>query len=512
MNPLSRLYYAPKTLFAVALIFGSTTRATDWPQYRGAAHDGVSADRIKTQWDVDPPVEMWRVACSNGYSSFALAGGRAYTLVTRNNGTGDKETCIALDAETGAELWARPVGAGGYGGGPGTPDDGPRSTPSVQGGRVFVLSSFLALSCLNAADGSTIWSKDLVALYGARNISWQNAASPLVADDLIFVNCNTASQSLFAFRTADGSLAWRSQSAPMTHSTPVATSILGMPQVVFAAQNGLVSLNRTNGALLWQAPYPFSFNTSLAASPVVYSNLVFITANYTMGSFATRIQLAGGVFSAMPAWTNSTFNYRSHWMTPVCCDGYLYGMFGSAYNSPLMCIDMRTGSNCWSKSNFGRGGTILVNNHVLALSEKGDLVLINPDPAAYTELARFSVFPNYDAYTNKCWNVPAVCDGRIYVRSSAEGVALDVSIPALRMLPPRLLPANKIQLRIGTETGAPLDASRAANIQVRWTDNPATPADAWTPLAGGVTLTNGEAVLETDLGGAAGFYVATEPP
>ncbi|HYG35546.1 MAG TPA: PQQ-binding-like beta-propeller repeat protein, partial [Clostridia bacterium] len=277
------------------LLACGTVLGGDWPQYRGANHDGISSDRIKAQWDAGGPQEVWRVACTNGLSSLAVSGGRAFTLIRRSIGGSDKEVCVALNSRNGSEVWAAEIGVADYDGSVGS-DDGPRSTPSYREGRVYVLSSYLTLHCLNATNGVSIWKKDLRALYGGSLIGWQAAASPVIENDLVFVNCNTASQSLFAFRAADGSLAWRSQNAPMTHSTPVTANIGGVPQVLFAAQNGLVSLNQTNGALLWKASYPFRYDTSIGASPVVYSNIVFMSANYSMGSFATQILLSNTTF------------------------------------------------------------------------------------------------------------------------------------------------------------------------------------------------------------------------
>lgn len=502
----SRQLLAALCLFPLILAVAAT--ATDWPQYRGAGHDGVSRDRIKTQWSTEPPTELWRVPCTNGLSSFAVSGGRAFTQIRRNGGSGDKEVCLALDALTGRELWSRPLGPAAYDGGTGS-DDGPRSTPTVQGGHVFVLTSYLVLHCLNATNGDSIWNKDLLALYQGSNISWQNAASPLVDNDLIFVNCNNASESLLALRASDGSLAWRSQTAPLTHSTPVTATLQGVRQIIFAAQRKLVALNRDTGALLWSAAYPFNFDTSLAGSPVVCSNIVFISANYSMGAFATRITLSGSSFVATPAWTN--ISLKAHWMTPVYYEGCLYGMFGSSATSPLKCIDAQTGAQRWSVNGFGRGGTILVGRYLLVLAEQGDLVLVEANPAAYVEVARFHAFLNYNVDNNKCWNVPAVCDGRIYARSTAEALCLDVAVPALTLLTPQVLPGNRLQLRIATESGAPLDANRLGGLRVNWTTNLGVPPGNWAQLTNSPALVNGQATLDIPVADTAAFYMATEP-
>jgi outer membrane protein assembly factor BamB len=488
--------------------------AGDWPQYRGANHDGTSGDRVLKQWPEEGLVPVWRVACTNGLSSLAVSGGRVFTQIRRNDGSQEREVCVALDAGSGTELWAVDVGLAYYPDGGVGYDDGPRSTPGVAEGKVFVLSSYLKLSCLNATNGATLWSKDLTSLYGGSVIGFQNAASPLIDNGLIFINCNTPAQSLFALRTSDGELAWRVQTESMTHSTPVIATIQGLPQVVFATQSGLLGLTRTNGALLWKARYPFTYSTSIGVSPVVHSNIVFISANYSMASFATRISLSNSTLVPVPLWTNSAL--KAHWMTPICYQGFLYGQFGAvSFDSPnaqLKCIDLQTGTQMWSTNGFGRGGTILVDRKIVTLTERGDLVLVQPTANAYTELARFTLFPGFDFDTNKCWNVPAVADGRIYARSTAEAICLDTSVPPLKMFPPQFTAGNQLQLWIGTSTGELIDSNRLAGMEVRATSDLGTGLGSWSVVGSPLVLTNGMVRVDNVKSGAFRYYIATEEP
>jgi outer membrane protein assembly factor BamB len=507
--------FRPFPGFAFALMFlviaEPQLRAADWPQYRGPGHDGFSADRIQKQWPETGPREVWRVACTNGLSSFAIAGGMAFTQIRRDSGTTRREYCVALDLETGSELWAAPIGPSPYDTGSVGPDDGPRATPTVENGRVYIVSSFLVVHCLDATNGASVWSKDLKTLYGGRDINWNSAASALLDGGLIFVNCNSSANSLLALRTTDGSLAWRSQTEAMTHATPVAATIEGRRQVIFATQSGLVSVAPADGALLWKARYPFTYSTSLAASPVVHSNIVFISAAYSMGSFATRIGLANNAWTATPIWTNRTFNYKAHWMSPVAHQGYLYGLFGSDPTARLNCIDLSNGTLMWSEYGFGRGGTLLVDNTVMALSEMGDLILVSTNTTAYTEIARRNVF-NYDPNANRCWNAPAVANGRVYARSTGEAVCLDIAIPPVKMLEP-LLVGGMLQLRIAAANGTPLDNSRMTALQVRYADDLSAPYGSWSALPGPLRLNNGIVeATDPDAGSGPRFYMISEVP
>lgn len=505
--------------------------ASDWPQYRGPTHDGVSTDRILKQWPTDGPAVVWRKPLTNGFSSFAVSQGRAFTLISRNLG-GRKEVCVAVDAATGVELWASPIDSapwdfnstvdGGTGVAPYYKGDGPRTTPAVQADRVFALSGTLHLVCLNATNGAILWSNDLESVYGASEPnSWQNGASPRLDGDLIFVNLSTSSSNvtLFAFRTTNGQPAWATQDENSTQSTPVVATIEGVRQVLFATATGIVSLDCNTGALLWKYPYPFDpYPTALGASPVVYSNMVFCAAGYGRGSAAASIALSGRTWSATNLWYNSypASAYRSIWMTPVCYQGYLYGQFGdnNYLTAPLNCIELATGNLMWSISGFGQGGTILVDNTILTLTEDGQLVLVQPDPNAYLELARFRAFEFSSASPGKCWNSPAVADGRIYARSTRGGICVDVSVPPLKMLTPQFEAGNRLQLLLGTATGGTIDSNRLARIEVRYASDLFGSPASWIRLTNCLVWTNGLVrVDDVDIGAAPRrYFIAVEPP
>lgn len=490
-----------------ALMGGSTVQEAlgdDWTGFRGSNGDGTCSARIRTDWAANPPKVLWRKGASenlrDGFSSIAVSGGRLFTLVKRSVGGVNQEVCVALNASTGAEFWATPLGRARYdgGGNEGAPGndggDGPRSTPTVAGDRVYVFTAWLVLACLDAADGHVVWSKDLMAApYNASPIAWQNGASPLVCNGLVIVNGNVSSKRLMAFRAGDGALAWSGQDDKMTHSTPVMAELGGVPQVIFYAQSGLVSVNPTNGVALWR--HACSYNgVSVAASPVVAGDLVYCSAGYNTGARVVRVSKSGSAFSTtqikrMPG------ALESHWATPVHHSGYLYGVYGTKeYGyAPLKCLKMDTLEEQWSQDGFGPGGVVLVRDKLLALSDAGALVLVDPSPAAYSELARFN------ALTGKCWNVPAVTDGRIYARSTKEIVALDVAVPLpppLRITMLQFVGSNKVQVRFRNADGTAVDVARLSGIQVRASSDSAAPVGEWATLAGPLQLDNGTAFVE----------------
>jgi outer membrane protein assembly factor BamB len=408
--------------------FGAIScHAVDWSQYRGPNHDGVSLEKIGRTWPTGGPRQVWKTSTTDGFSSFAVASGKAFTLETRQIDGAKQEVCVALDATNGQELWATPLGIAKYDGGgdTGTPanggGDGPRSTPAVDDGRVYTYSARLVLSCLDAATGKPIWISDLIREHAGRNIGWQNAASPLVDGDLVFVSGGGAGQSLLAFDKKNGHVVWKGLDEKMTHATPIAATLLNERQIIFFLQSGLISVKPATGEVLWRSPFRYSVST--AASPVVFGDIVYCSAGYGVGAGACKITRAGGHFTASPLWFRSAKELNSHWSTPVCHDGYLYGLFGFKEfgKAPLKCIELATGKELWSQEGFGPGSCLWVDGRLVVLSDAGDLVLVEATPAGYRELARTH------ALAGKCWSSLALSNGRLYARSTKEGVCLDVA-------------------------------------------------------------------------------------
>ena len=490
--------------FALAwlLCLRSNSAASDWPQFRGGNHDAISTDRLNRQWTGSVTNPVWRVPVTNCLGSLAVSGGRVFTQTRRSVAGTDQEICVALDAATGAEQWATPVDKAFYPNGGVGFDDGPRTTPAVEGDSVFVLSSYLNLYRLNATNGEVIWQKELLDEYGGTVIAYQNAASPVVENGLIYLNANCGTSTLMALHTTDGSLAWRSQNEATTHSTPTLATIQGVRQIIFATQSGLVSLDAFTGKPLWRFSYPFNYSTSIGISPVVYQDMVFVGGAhaYNMGSVCMRATLFDGTWNVASLWF--TNNPAAHWMTPVVRDGFLYGQFGIQFqfDSPdaqLKCIEMRTGAVKWSVAGFGRCATILVDDHLVSLTERGQLVLIKPDTNAYNELGRFTAIPNYNDASNKCWNGPAVSDGRVFVRSTAFVASFDLSVPPLKLDPPRFVAPGSVDLSIRTLTGAPIATNRLANLEVRTTTNLSLAFTQWNALTNSLVLTNGVVRLQS---------------
>jgi outer membrane protein assembly factor BamB len=405
--------------------------AVDWNQYHGRNSDNKTNERLtSTTWLEKSGSPKWKISTPLGFSSFSTEGARAFTLIAEEDEDGlMREVCIALDTKSGKRLWSTWLcrmdykSGGGNSGAPGNNGgDGPRSTPSVLKGKVWVYDSDMNLYCIDAASGKVIWDVQVLKEHKGQNIKWKNSSAPLIEDDLVIVYGGGPGQSLLAFERETGKIAWKTGNETATHATPIAATIHGFRQVIFFCTSGLVSVDPKSGRELWRQAFPFKVST--AASPVVADDMIYCSAGYGVGAGLYKISRKGTLFSSSEIWRkkNDMFN---HWSTPLYHDGHLYGMFSfKKYgNGPLQCIELKSGKIKWSEDGYGPGNVILAGDHLIALADDGVLSLVKATPSQYTELARRKVL------NGKCWSTPILSNGMVLARSTAEAVCLEARNP-----------------------------------------------------------------------------------
>ena len=403
------------TLLAIS-IFTALASAADWPQYRGPNHDAISPETINKNWPADGPKVIWKIPVGESFGSIAIVGKRCYLMMER----GGNEVCVCLDAENGKEVWQRPIdktifeNQGG---------NGPRTTPTINGDRVYVLGTYLKLFCLDSADGKIVWMHDLMKEFNGQISKaierWGNAASPVVDGNAVYVGGGGPGQSLLAFDKTNGNLLWKGENEEITHASPVPATLGGVRQIVFFLESGLVSKQADTGQLLWR--YKFPFNVPTAASPVIAGDVIYCSAAYGMGGAAVRISKDGEQFKASELWKIAGDEVANHWSTPVYFEGHLYGIFGFRKNYMLKCIDIKDGKEKWKGPETGRGGLIIADGMLLVQGEKGELILAEAKPDAYKEIARAQPL------VGKSWAMATLSNGRVYARSSTHAICLDVA-------------------------------------------------------------------------------------
>jgi outer membrane protein assembly factor BamB len=394
---------------ALAALAAAPARASDWPMFRGPGAAAVSPETgLLAAWPEGGPKQLWRVPLGEGYSALSVADGRVYTLFA----DAEDELVVALDAATGKELWRHRLDAKYFDG----QGNGPRSTPTVDAGTVYAFGARAKLAALDAASGKVLWTQDLKKAFGARPPQWGVSASPRVVGDLLLVDAGGRDgASIVALDRRSGVVKWTAGSDLAGYSVPLVVEIGGRRMAVFFTGSKVVGLDPADGEILWSTGWKTSYDVNAAAPVFVPPNRIFVSSGYGVGAALFEIEVAGERASLSEVWR--TKRMKNQFSSSVYHDGAIYGFDDSI----LKCLDAATGEERWKARGFGHGSLMLADGHLYVLSDRGTLALVAATPAAYTEVARF------DPLDGKCWTMPSLAEGRLFVRNEAEVAAYQVA-------------------------------------------------------------------------------------
>lgn len=392
----------PLTL-GLCLLAGAAL-AADWPQFRGPNRDGVSRETgLLKSWPAGGPKVLWKAPVGEGFSHVVVAGGRLFTLY----GQGGSEHAVAMDAASGKQIWKTAIDSK-YKSDMG---NGPRSTPTVDAGMVYALSANGKLVALNAANGRKVWEKDLEDEFDARLPGWGASTSPLVEGNLLLVDVGgSGGKSLMAFDKKTGKTVWSSQNDKAGYSAPIAVTVGGVRQVVFFTATSVVSVAPATGKLFWRIPWRTDWDVNAAAPIFVAPDKLFISSGYGVG--AALYKLKGG---SPPEEIWKSRGMKNQFSSSVLWKGTIYGFDDATFKA----IDAATGKDLWRQRGLGHGSLILADGHLVVLSERGKLVLVEANPAAYKEKGSVEIL------SGKCWTAPTLANGKLYVRNEEQLVSLD---------------------------------------------------------------------------------------
>ncbi|HEY7315186.1 MAG TPA: PQQ-binding-like beta-propeller repeat protein [Gemmataceae bacterium] len=394
----------------------------DWPQWRGPNRDGVSPETsLRTDWSPGGPRVLWKQVIGRGFSSVAIVGTRLFTTEEETiaspdgeaTGTGH-EAVVCRDVRSGAEVWRFHY-----------PNDyserfgsGPRSTPAVDGDRIYAVGPTGIFHCLRADTGERLWRHDLLEEFHGRTMQYGVSFSPLVEGDLVYATPGGPDgNAVVAFDKVSGRVVWKALDDPMGYSSPIAVTAAGVRQLLVLTNEALVSLSPTDGKVYWRYPWKTANGFNIA-TPLAFGDYVLISSAYGKGCALLEIAAErDGSLCARRVYEHNRL--RNYFASSIRWGNHLYGFD----EKDLVCMDLHTGVEAWREKgirSFGKGSLLAAAGHLIVLGESGTLWLIEATPAGYREKASCRVS------TNKCWTVPVLADGKLYVRDESHLVCLDV--------------------------------------------------------------------------------------
>ncbi|MFH5803338.1 PQQ-binding-like beta-propeller repeat protein [Alienimonas sp. DA493] len=419
---------------------------SDWPQWQGPDRDAVSEETgLLQEWPEGGPPLAWRTdGLGGGDSAPAIADGRVYGMSNRDG----QEIVWALSEEDGRELWASPLG-------PAVEQDarqsreGPGGTPTVDGGKLYVIGMGGAVACLNAADGELLWKRSMTEDFGGVVPRWSYRESPLVADGKVFCTPGGPEALMAALDKSTGETVWttpppaaepveeedddngrgrrrRGRGGPSSgaaYASPILIEAAGERQVVQLAADALVGVDVDTGELLWRYAAPANRNKINCSTPLYEDGLVFASSAYGNGGGAAKLTEGpdGGVQAEEVYFTRAMQNHHGGM---VVTDGALYGANGGNEGGFLTCLDFATGEVLWRDRDAPKGSLMLADGRIYLRAEGGELLLIEPSRETLIVKGRFD---QPDRTSSPAWAHPVVANGKLYVRDQGTLFAYDVA-------------------------------------------------------------------------------------
>ncbi len=375
--------------------------AADWPHWRGPNHDGISTETgWQAVWPPQGPRRLWKAEVGTGFASVSVSAGRVLTVGNESN----QDTIYCFAAESGEELWRYSYRHGRdakyY-------EGGPSATPTVDGDRVYTLSKRGEVHCLDARTGVVLWQRDLPEELDVKAPTWGFAGSLYVTGDLVVLNVGEAGTAL---NKLTGDTVWSSGRGPGGYSTPVPFQSGGDAALALMGAEALIAVRVSDGKSLWQFPWNTAHDVN-AADPVIEGDRFLISSGYGKGCALVRV--TGSQPTVL--WQNK--NLRSHFATAVIWKGHAYGVD----ENELVCLDLGSGAVRWRERSLGKGSLMMADGKIIALSDKGELWVVEASLSAFKAISRAQVLGG------KCWTVPVLANGLIYCRNAkGDLVCLDV--------------------------------------------------------------------------------------
>jgi outer membrane protein assembly factor BamB len=419
------MFIAATALSAAVQAALAAESSSDWPTFRGAARTAVSDESgLLETWPQDGPPLAWEAeGAGDGYSSLAIAGGRLYTLGDAPSTAADEDEYLTcFDQATGKQIWKTKAGPAWTKGQPNWRSA--RSTPTVDGDRVYVLTPHGVLICCQTQDGNELWRKDLTQEFGGKKADgWGYSESVLVDGDHVVCTPGGEKNTLVALNKETGDVEWsavRKGDRGAGHASIVVSEIGGVRVYVQVTGSGPLGVRAEDGRVLWTYETPKA--TAVIPTPIVRGDLVFFSIGYgTGGALLKQVPGAKGEASVEEVYPLNRDLANKHGGVVLVGD-YLYG--DSEDRGIPWCAELMTGEVQWKERKGGGSASIAAADGKLFIHfADGKMILAKADPQQYTELGSFQAPGSGE---RPSWSHPVVLDGKLYVREQDRILCYDV--------------------------------------------------------------------------------------
>ena len=407
--------YRAALCFCFVALSGEVSFAQEWTGWRGPNRDGAVLSFSAPKTWPDQLKVKWKVPVGIGHSSPVVAGRTVYVFSRQD----EQEVVSAIDLDSGKLLWkdsyATPYmmnpAATSHG-------KGPKSTPVLQGGKLYTLGISGILSCYDTKTGKIGWRKEFSKQFKATSPFYGVAMSPIVDNGLLIVHVGGHDAgALMAFNAETGELKWSWKGDGPGYASPIAVELNGIRQIVTQTQKFIIGISAASGELIWQIPFETEYSQN-SVTPVAYKNTL-IFSGIDKGTMAVKVIKRDGKWTTEQVWQNPQVSMYMN--SPVVNGDYLFGL-SHKRKGQFFCLDARTGETLWTSE--GREG-----ENAAMLSAGETLFLLTNDAeliVAKNNAKRFEPLKKYTVAVSPTWAHPAIIGNRILIKDASTLALLSV--------------------------------------------------------------------------------------
>ena len=405
----------------VFLLFTNTLLAADWTMFHGQDGENRSPDTgLLTAWAEGGPKLLWTAKDIgkgvSGYSSVTIQKDRLFT-----SGSSDGRSIVYCFDLNGNEIWNcdnGPVWTKSY---PGT-----RSTPTADGEFVYDFSSTGQLVCLTVEKGDKVWTRNMLTDFEGEQIVWALAESIRIDGDRLYCAPGGKKASFVALDKRTGDVIWATPSLgeKTSYASPIIVEQDGLRMIITTYAKGLMIINATNGNLLATFRHEQKYDIN-CARPIYRDGHVFLVNTISQGgegAVMLKLSIAERKVSLEEVWRNKNFDNLQDGVMLV--DGFLYGTSFGYKDGTFMCVDWKTGTTKYENKSVGKGSLTWAEGLLYFFSERGDMLLMRPNPEKYDVISQFSIPEEGEGPT---WAHPVICGKRLYLRHGTFLYCYDIA-------------------------------------------------------------------------------------
>jgi outer membrane protein assembly factor BamB len=418
------IHIPEKNRFLLILVIVGVLQSTNCQvisEWRNIGRTGVYNETgLLKKWPEEGPRLLMSVTgLPKGFSSVAIGSGKIYLTGT----IGDQEVLTALDM-SGNKLWETPYGRAWTESFPES-----RSTPTVDGDRVYVTSGMLDAACIRAESGEIMWSVKVNDIFEGVFGDWGKAESPLVIDDKVFFTPAGNKTTMVALDKMTGRTLWTSESL-MDKSSYVSPSIVNINGNQFIAgvtEKYIFAVSPVDGRMIWKFDFgslalPPEFRPIHASTPLYSDGLLFVSGGYDHANAMLSLSPDGSQTSLL--WSDKIFD--SHMGGCVKVGDYIYGSnWLNNSKGHWVCIEWNTGRVMYETDGMNKGAVIAADGMLYCYEEKsGTIALVKASPEKFDIIGSFKV----PLGTGPHWSHPVINHGILYIRHEDALMAYKVSM------------------------------------------------------------------------------------